>query len=293
MMHASTFALSLALALPLFAQSPSQLPPYMPAPPAQPIPVLPDLEIVATTGPASIQAGKVIEVSARVRNIGSDASAKTFVGIFLSADDQLDAGDPIVQRMAIPALQPGEGIKGITFAFIPFCAPAALQNLIFVVDPLQQTRDVFRPNNAAVRKQPLRIYQGDGRHVELHPSLEGPGMTTHWARIDLSSQHRSLEMCLTARKLAGAHYLLYWSASQDGSYDPYTELGLQLIGTKGFATWLGQLDAAGHAYPVAELPKIDVAKGFTLYTFALFFGPGLPAPVAGDSKAQLIFEATR
>jgi subtilase family serine protease len=79
----------------------------------------PDLVIAAVTGPATAAPGGSITVSATVANTGNAPSAPSRVGIYLSTDATIGAGDVLLGSRSVPALAPGAASTEATTVTLP------------------------------------------------------------------------------------------------------------------------------------------------------------------------------
>lgn len=86
---------------------------------------LPDLVVTQLTAPASGQVGAAVSVIATVANQGGVAAAPSWMGLYLSTDGIIDAGDmDLGAGCAVPGLSPGGSFACLVDAVIPANTPA-------------------------------------------------------------------------------------------------------------------------------------------------------------------------
>jgi hypothetical protein len=94
----------------------------------------PDLSIATLTAPVGANAGQSFNVTVGTRNQGTQATGATHTGIWLSANDVLDAGDTLLAEYLVPALGANITNTVTTAVMIPAGTPMSQRFLIAKAD---------------------------------------------------------------------------------------------------------------------------------------------------------------
>jgi subtilase family serine protease len=136
---------------------------------------LPDLVVAAVTGPATGLPGGSITVSTTVTNTGTVASAACRVGIYLSTDPTIGAGDVLLATRSVPALAPGAASAEATAVTLPANA-AGTYWLGAIADLDGVVAEAGEANNALAASAPLTIGLPDlVASAVTGPSTGAPG----------------------------------------------------------------------------------------------------------------------
>jgi subtilase family serine protease len=111
----------------------------------------PDLVVDSLTVPASGGAGTTISVTDTTRNAGGGSSAATVTRFYLSANQQLDAGDAMLGLRAVPALAPAGASSGATSLAIPAGTAAGSYWIIARADGDDALAETHEGNNTLAR----------------------------------------------------------------------------------------------------------------------------------------------
>ena len=123
----------------------------------------PDLSVSTLTFPATGATGRTLAITNAVRNGGPAPAGAFTVRLYLSADNQLDAGDTLLASRTVASLAAGAVSSAVTTVTIPIATPApADYHVIAVIDPLQNV-ETDASNNALVSTGTVAIslYRSD------------------------------------------------------------------------------------------------------------------------------------
>ena len=109
---------------------------------------LPDLVLTSVSAPAGAAAGRALTITTVTRNAGPAPAGAFTIRFYLSADDQLDAGDVLLGARAIGSLAAGVSRTDMTTLTVPAgVVVPATYHIIGVVDALGQQAELDESNN--------------------------------------------------------------------------------------------------------------------------------------------------
>lgn len=114
-------------------------------------PCVADLVADNLVAPASALAGSSITVTDTVQNVGSMTAEDFLVGLYLSRDRTLDAGDILLGSRAVSAVPASRRLAGSTTVTIPATTPAGSYSLVARVDAGEDVIELSESNNVRTR----------------------------------------------------------------------------------------------------------------------------------------------
>jgi subtilase family serine protease/subtilisin family serine protease len=123
---------------------------------ARSIKVGPDLTVASVSAPAVAGAGREIDVSGTIRNVGLDPAGATIARLFLSTNGLLDASDVLLGERGVPALGGNASHTISATVAIPPLTDTGSHYVIVQVDPDNGVVEFAETNNTA-RSGTIRI----------------------------------------------------------------------------------------------------------------------------------------
>ncbi|MEZ6020997.1 MAG: CARDB domain-containing protein [Planctomycetota bacterium] len=133
---------------------------------------LPDLDWVSTSfSPAALSAGDSITLNDTLRNSGTQAAGIHRVGVYLSTDAVIDAGDTLLSIRSLTGLAAGSTDAASGQVTIPSNQPSGAYHVLWMADDLAQVTETDESNNLAQGQSLLVIGGGggSGAQCELVP----------------------------------------------------------------------------------------------------------------------------
>ena len=233
-----------------------------------------DLVVTGVTLPNAATAGDLISMTVKVRNVGSAASTPTQTGCFLSIDEAVTMDDTYLASYVVPQLAPGKQHDVVLKLALPYATPKGIAYLGAIADVQQELDEVHEGNNTSSAKMTVSAYAGSGRYLEWSgaklDNTKGP-FNTKSALVYPALSAASAKLALVAPQHTGKIYVCVLSQSQAAfQFDKWTDLGLSLLNTPAFPSWLGLVPANGIANPGISLPKFSLDQTLMLGIHALF-----------------------
>lgn len=189
--------------------------------------------IVASS--ASIEAGESVQVTLRVRNLGPEAVPTFRVGVRLSADDLLDATDPLLGTWTSVGLAAQADFETLGSLQVPVVTVPGTYRLILVADDDERLAETNETNNVLVADLPLQVAPPTHPDLVAEAVSFGPSIAQAGGTIDVSHQISNLGV-----EASGSFRLgIYLSSS------PMVTTSGVLIGQRSIpALAVGETDAA-------------------------------------------------
>lgn len=154
-----------------------------------------DADLVAaslTPGASSLEAGDLLPVTFRVRNTGPDAVPAFRAALRLSADDLLDASDPLLGTWSTAGLPASADFDVAGSVQVPVVTVPGAYRLLLVADDDQRLAETDESNNLLVSLSTVSIAPPTHPDLAAEAVSFGPSTVQAGDTIDVSHQIRNI-----------------------------------------------------------------------------------------------------
>ncbi|MCA9000831.1 MAG: hypothetical protein KDB61_02830 [Planctomycetes bacterium] len=242
----------------------------------------PNLEWLTTSfSPAAANPGDSITLDDSLRNTGSLAAGAFRAGVYLSTDNQLDAGDVLLSFRSVAGLNPSSVDTQSGQVTLPSSLAAGTYQVLWQADDLDQVAELDETDNLAVGVGSLVVGAGStGSLSELVPESISfsPGTQDAGQLIQVSESVRN----------AGLNGAPTFQVAVYLSTDAFHDAGDRLLGFRTLAS-LGAGDTSSVSNQAFQIPA-DVAAG--TYRLLLVVDESNLAPESNENNNVLAAGST-